>query len=121
GFESIYSRFDLNHDGILTSAEFEYFIRNSFHTVSENRKFWKLYSALLLQSDLSDSLLKKFGDRTQTITTMLQQMISTMGSKDPYGDLLVISSLIKGALLVVISAPDFFPLRQLEDKVTEAC
>jgi hypothetical protein len=44
-----------------------------------------------------------------------------MGSKDPEGDLLVISSLVKGALLVVISAPDFFPLKQLEDKVTEAC
>jgi AcrR family transcriptional regulator len=121
GFESIYSRFDLNHDGILTSDEFEYFIRKSFQTVNENRKFWKLYSTLLMQSDLSESALKKYGDRSQSIMTMLRQLIATRGSKDPDGDLLVISSLIKGALLVVISAPDFFPLKQLEDKVAEAC
>ena len=121
GFESIYSHFDLNQDGILTRDEFEHFIRNSFKAISKNRKFWKLYSAIIMQADLTESMMEKYGDRSQTIMKMLNQFITSMGSKDPEGDLMVISSLVKGALLVVISSPDFFPVKQLEDKVTEAC
>ena len=121
GFDSIYTHFDLNHDGVLTRDEFEHFIRNSFKAVGENRKFWKLYSAIVMQSDIAESMMEKYGDRSQTNLLMLNQFIKTMGSKDPEGDLMVISSLVKGSLLVVISAPEFFPLKQLEDKVTEAC
>ena len=121
GFDSIYSHFDLNHDGILTRDEFEHFIRNSFKAISKNRKFWKLYSAIIMQSNITESMMEKYGDRSQLIMQMLNQFIKTMGSKDPEGDLLIISSLVKGALLVVISAPDFFPVKQLENKVTEAC
>ncbi|WP_372950319.1 TetR/AcrR family transcriptional regulator [Mariniphaga sp.] len=121
GFDSIYSHFDLNHDGILTRDEFEHFIRKSFKAISKNRKFWKLYSAIIMQSDIAESMMEKYGDRSQAIMLMLNQFIKTMGSKDPEGDLMVISSLVKGSLLVVISAPEFFPLKQLEDKVTEAC
>lgn len=121
GFDSIYSHFDLNHDGILTRDEFEHFIRNSFKAIGKNQKFWKLYSAIIMQSNIAESMMEKYGDRSQLIMQMLNQFIKTMGSKDPEGDLLIISSLVKGALLVVISAPDFFPLQQLEDKITEAC
>jgi AcrR family transcriptional regulator len=121
GFDSIYSHFDLNHDGILNRDEFEHFIRNSFKAISENRKFWKLYSTIIMQADLAESMMEKYGDRSQTIMQMLNQFIASMGSKDPEGDMMVISSLIKGALMIVMSAPDFFPLKQLEDKVTEAC
>jgi len=121
GFDSIYSHFDLNHDGVLTREEFEHFIRNSFKAIGQNRKFWKLYSAIIMQADLAESMLEKYGDRSQAVLQMLNQFIASMGSKDPEGDLMVISSLVKGSLLVVISAPEFFPLKQLEDKVTEAC
>ncbi|SHE76026.1 transcriptional regulator, TetR family [Mariniphaga anaerophila] len=121
GFDSIYSNFDLNHDGILTRDEFEQFIRKSFHVISENRRFWKLYSAIVMQSNLTDSLMDEYGDKFPKIMQMLNRFTTSMGSKDPEGDLLVISSLVKGALLIVISAPDFFSLKQLEDKTIEAC
>lgn len=121
GFDSIYSHFDLNHDGILTKEEFEYFIRKSFQVINENRKFWKLYSGIIMQSNLAETVMEKYGDRSQKIFQILNHFIATMGSKDPEGDLLVISSLVKGALLVVISAPDFFSVKQMEDKVTKAC
>lgn len=121
GFNSIYSHFDLNHDGILTPEEFEYFIRKSFQVISQNRRFWKLYSALIMQSDLAESIHEKYSDQSAKIMRMLKQFIASMGSKDPDGDLLVISSLVKGALLIVISAPAIFSEKQLEDKITEAC
>jgi hypothetical protein len=89
--------------------------------ISENRKFWKLYTLLLMQSDLADSILKKYSDTTAFITQALKNFIESRGSKDPEGDLMIISSLIKGATMIVISAPDYFPVKQLEEKITDAC
>jgi len=121
GFDSIYSHFDLNHDGILTRDEFEHFIRKSIHVISENRRFYKLYTALIMQSDLTDTVVEKYSDQSKNIMMMLSQFIASLGSKDPEGDMMVISSLLKGISMVIITAPDFFPVKQLEDKVTEAC
>jgi AcrR family transcriptional regulator len=121
GIDSVYSHFDLNHDGRLTKEEFEYFIRKSFQIINENRKFWRLYSAIIMQADLAESMMEKYGDRSQSIMLMLNQFVASMGSKDPEGDLMIIGSLIKGASIVMITAPDFFPVEQLEDKVIEAC
>lgn len=121
GFDSIYSHFDLNHDGILTRDEFEHFIRQSIHVISVNRRFYKLYTALIMQSDLTDSIVEKYSNQSKTLMMMLSQFTASMGSKDPEGDMMVISSLIKGISMVIITAPDFFPVKQLEDKVTEAC
>lgn len=121
GFDSIYSHFDLNHDGILTRDEFEHFIRKSIHVISENRRFYKLYTALIMQSDLTDTVVEKYSDQSKNIMMMLSQFIASLGSKDPEGDMMVISSLLKGISMVIITAPDFFPVKQLENKVTEAC
>lgn len=120
GFDSIYSHFDMNHDGILTTGEFEYFIRKSFQVINENRRFWKLYTNLLMQSDLAESVLKDYGDSTAFITQTLKKFIESRGSKDPEGDLMIISSLIKGATMIVISAPEYFPVKELEEKIIDA-
>jgi AcrR family transcriptional regulator len=121
GFDSIYSHFDLNHDGVLTRDEFEHFIRKSIHVISENRRFYKLYSAVIMQSDMTDSFVEKYSDQSKKIMMMLSQFTASMGSKDPEGDVMVISSLLKGASMVIITAPYFFPVKQLEDKVTASC
>lgn len=120
GFDSIYSHFDLDHDGVLTTDEFKYFIRKSFQVISENRRFWKLYTILLMQSDLAESVLEKYGDSTAFITQTLKKFIESRGSKDPEGDLMIISSLIKGATMIIISAPDYFPVKELEEKIIDA-
>jgi len=121
GFDSIYAHFDLNHDGVLTRDEFEHFIRRSIRVINENRRFYKLYSAVIMQSDLTDSFVEKYSGQSKNIMMMLSQFTASMGSKDPEGDVMVISSLLKGASMVIITAADYFLVKQLEDKVTEAC
>jgi hypothetical protein len=106
---------------VLTRDEFEHFIRTSFRVIGENRRFWKLYSALMMQSDLTDSFQKKYAKQSTAIMQTLNQFIASMGSSDPEGDLMVVSALVKGAMLIVISAPGFFPVKKLEDKITAAC
>lgn len=120
GFDSVYSHFDLNHDGILTTEEFKYFIRKSLQVVSENNRFWKLYTMLLMQSDLAESVIKKYSDSSAFISRTIKQFIESQGSKNPEGDLIIISSLLKGATMIIISTPDFFPAKELEEKIIDA-
>ena len=120
GIDSIYSHFDLNHDGILTTGEFKYFIRKSLDVISENKRFWKLYTMLLMQSDLAESVIKKYSDTSASINQTVKKFIESNGSKDPEGDLMIISSLLKGATMFIISAPDYFPVKELEEKIIDA-
>jgi len=120
GFDSIYSHFDLNHDGVLTTEEFKYFIRKSLDVISDNKRFWKLYTMLLMQSDLAESVIKKYSDSSASINQTIKKFIESKGSKDPEGDLMIISSLLKGATMFIISAPDYFPAKELEEKIIDA-
>jgi AcrR family transcriptional regulator len=121
GFDSVYSHFDLNHDGILSRDEFEHFIRTSIRVIGKNRRYYRLYSALVMQSDLTDLLMERYSDQSKKLMMMLSRFTASMGSKNPEGDVMVISSLLKGASMILMTAPDFFPVKQLEDNVTEAC
>ncbi|HKL32748.1 MAG TPA: TetR/AcrR family transcriptional regulator [Tangfeifania sp.] len=120
GFDSIYSHFDLNHDGVLTTEEFKYFIRKSLDVISDNKRFWKLYTMLLMQSDLAESVIKKYSNSSAFINQTIKKFIESKGSKDPEGDLMIISSLLKGASMFIISAPDYFPAKELEEKIIDA-
>jgi len=120
GFNSIYSHFDLNHDGVLTTEEFKYFIRKSLDVISDNKRFWKLYTMLLMQSDLAESVIKKYSNSSAFINQTIKKFIESKGSKDPEGDLMIISSLLKGASMFIISAPDYFPAKELEEKIIDA-
>jgi AcrR family transcriptional regulator len=120
----IYENFDLDKDGILTKEEFIFFIHESFRVVKENLAFWQLYTALMLQPGVIDSFgndYKEFGGKARPLVRQLLDFLKLNGSKDPQGDLMVISSMIKGAFIYAITTPEFFPLDVLEEKIIHAC
>ena len=121
GFDTIYSNFDLDHDGILTEEEFVHFIHTSFEIMKENLEYWKLYYSLMLQPKVAESFAGEYDEKAKPILSMLYGFISSKGSKDPEGDLMVISALMEGAYLFFITAPDLFPSETLEEKIIEAC
>ncbi|MCW0484296.1 TetR/AcrR family transcriptional regulator [Gaoshiqia sediminis] len=120
-FDNIYSQFDLNHDGILSRDEFITFIRNTLRSTSENRQFWKLYYALIFQPHMLESFTRKYAGKGHEFGRLMREFIESQGSCDPDGDLLAISSLIKGTALVLVTSPDFFPLADFEEKTIAAC
>lgn len=120
-FDSIYSNWDLNRDGVLTEEEFVYFIRQSFKIMREKMEFWKLYMSLMLQPKVADSLKQDYGNETQAIFKLFYQFIISSGSKDPESDMLAITALLKGAFITAIAAPEFFPPEKLDDKIITAC
>ena len=118
---TVYSNFDLNKDGILSTEEFIHFIRVSLRTTMENRPFWKLYSALVLQPHILETYTAKYEDMGKEIAGMIRNFIVSQGSVSPDKDLFAISCLLKGANLILITAPDFFPVENLEKDTIEAC
>ena len=51
---------------------------------------------------------------------MMYNFIKSSGSKDPEGDLMVVSAMLEGAFLYCIVAPEIFPVDVMEEKVINA-
>ncbi len=121
GYDSAYSNLDLNCDHSLAKEEFVHFLRITFQSVRENPKFWKLYSALVMQPGIQDLTMNEYSGKAQEIQKLFLDFIKVSGSIAPESDLIAISSLIKGANLILITAPDFFPTGQFEETIIDAC
>ena len=121
GYDAAYSNLDLNGDHSLAKEEFVHFLRITFQSVRENPKFWKLYSALVMQPGVQDMVMDEYSAKAQDIRKLFFDFVKVSGSIAPENDLIAISSLIKGAHLILITAPDFFPSGQFEETIIEGC
>lgn len=121
GFNEIHNNFDLNKDGILTEEEFIYFIKQNFRILRENMQHWKLFFSLMLQPKVAESFSEDYKDKGEPFFKMLFAFIQSRGSLDPEGDLMAISSMLEGAFLYCIAAPDVFPMDVMEEKIINAC
>lgn len=120
GFNEIYDNFDLNKDGILTKEEFIFFIKQNFQLLRENLKHWKLFFSLMLQPQVADSFAKDYQEKGEPMFRMLYGFIQSQGSKDPEGDMMAISSMLEGAFLYCVVAPEIFPMDTMEKSVLNA-
>ncbi len=120
GFEEVYKNFDLNKDGTLTDDEFVYFIRQSFRLVMENLQHWKLFFSLMLQPSVTERFSADYREKAAPFFEMLFSFIQSRGSKDPEGDLMVISAMLEGALLYSIATPQIFPVEKMEKNIIHA-
>ena len=121
GFNEIYDNLDLNHDGVLTSEEFIYFIRQNFKLLRENMQHWKLFFSLLLQPQISQTFAKTYEEKVGPIFNLFYGFIKAQGSENPENDLMAISSLIEGAFLYCVAAPDVFPAELMKEKIINTC
>lgn len=114
----IYSNFDFNRDGIITEDEFFYFIRQTFQQINNNKRFWKLYTSVVLQTNILESKNQALTEKLAPTLNMFRNFLISKGSLDPDGDMVVISTLIKGASIIIIST-EYFPFEYLEEKIME--
>ncbi len=121
GFNEIYDNLDINHDGVLTEDEFIYFIRQNFRLLRENMHYWKLFFSLLLQPKVSVKFAKNYEEKAGPIFRMFYEFIRKNGSKNPEQDLMAVSSMMEGAFLYCVAAPDVFPVDKLEEAVVTNC
>jgi AcrR family transcriptional regulator len=76
-FDEIAKYFDPDHDGHLSEAEFELFIRKLFMIVREKLPFWRLFYQLLMQKEVRGQFLKFSASPVNTV----QQIYSGSGLK----------------------------------------
>ena len=119
GFDAIYSHFDLNKDGVLTYREFEFFIRKSFSVMTENRNFWKLYFSMMMQPVVTETYLNNYSEASASLYNILIRFLTDLGSSDPMKDFFIISSMLKGAYLIMITSPGFANEEKYIDTVLE--
>ncbi|MCY1719504.1 TetR/AcrR family transcriptional regulator [Prolixibacteraceae bacterium Z1-6] len=121
GFNEIYDNLDINHDGILTEEEFIFFIKENFRILRENMHHWKLFFSLLLQPQVSATFAAQYEEKAGPIFNLFFGFIKSRGSKNPESDLMAISSMLEGAFLYCVAAPDVFPMDKLEEAVINSC
>ena len=56
----LYKYFDINRDGYLSEAEFEFFVRRIAQILKEKQTFWRLFFQLLMQNEVREQFLKEF-------------------------------------------------------------
>ena len=123
GLEEITAIFDPNHDGILTSEEFAYFIRNTFQLMHEKQEFWMMFIALILQPGVSDHL------KDQPITRFMEQYIEMLyhffneeGYEDPMLEVLHLSATIEGLGVMMLYSRQYLTIpgeifQKFEDRI----
>ncbi len=121
GFDTIFSNFDLNKDGVLTKEEFKFFINKSFQVLRENLRYWKLYYSITLQPKVAESFQSEYLERAKPIFSMFYQFAESMGSKDPESDVIAISALFEGSYIFAITSSEFFPIDKMEKVVLNTC
>lgn len=120
GFNEMYDNLDINHDGILSEEEYIYFIKQNFKILSTNIQHWKLFFSLLLQPQISETFKTKYEERVAPIFSLFYNFIKDQGSKNPENDLMAISSMLEGAFLYCVAAPDVFPMDKLVESIIDA-
>jgi AcrR family transcriptional regulator len=119
GFDAIYANFDLNQDGILTYEEFDFFIRKSFAVMTENRSFWKLYFSLMMQPVVTEAYMNDYREASVNLDNILIRFLTDIGSTDAQKDILIVSSLLKGAYLIIVTSPGFADEEKYVDTILE--
>ena len=119
GFDAIYAHFDIDNDGVLSYNEFEFFIRKSFIAMTENRSFWKLYFSLMMQPVVTETYINTYAETSVNLSEMLIRFLTEQGSTDPMKDILMVSSLVKGAYLILVTSPGFFDENKFTDTILE--
>jgi AcrR family transcriptional regulator len=66
----ISKNFDTDNDGILSEAEFEFFVRNYFKILRENLSFYRLFYHLMLQKDVREQIFKSFSEPVTSVESV---------------------------------------------------
>ena len=117
--DKIYQFFDPNHDGILTIDEFFYFISKNIQVVKENVNYWKLYSALVLQPSVMKLIEHDFDEFNMMYSRMVCVLFKKLGVEDAEGELLLLTSMMKGFIVQYVAMPDVYPIDKFEKKIIE--
>lgn len=111
GIEQIMTSLDPNRDGILTTGEFEHFIRKTFQLMHDKRVFFTKFFSMIIQPNvkamLKESSLIPFMDR---YFGMFTKYFAEQGYEDPLLELFELSVILEGFGIMMIYYNDLADL-----------
>jgi len=123
GMQEIREIIDPDHDGIITSEEFESLIRQTFRIMKSRQEFWILYVNVLMQPKVKEQFKNREVLHTVEIYfTMFLKYFESRGFEDPMLEVLTVSAMIEGlgALLIytypVATIPEEL-MQKYEDRI----
>ncbi len=114
----LWEKFDPNHDGILTDEEFIYFIRATLYAIEANPLFWRLYTVLMLKPNIVHIIGQELIKASAMHIHVLLEYIKIKAQTDVETEMFVFSSMLKGAILQFVSAPEMVPMAYIEKHIT---
>lgn len=111
GIEQIMTSLDPNRDGILTTNEFELFIRKTFLLMHEKRAFFTKFFSIIIQPNvkafLKESSLVQFMEQ---YFDMFNRYFFEQGYEDPMLEIFELSVILEGFGLMMIYYDDLADL-----------
>ena len=111
--------FDPNKDGVLTKEEFIFFIKKGIQFVKENINYWKLYISLVMQPSVLDIIKNDIDSLAAHYSNLIFNLFRSSNLKDPEGEMLLLSSMLRGAIVHFVATPKLFPMDKFETKIIE--
>lgn len=115
GFNLLYDLMISVKDEKDARKALEKIIHLSFGHIRTNITYWKLYMSLIIQSAAQkdiEKLMMKFRDESME---ELSRLFKAMGENEPYLKAFALGTQLDGIGLNFVSAPDLFPMDELED------
>ena len=115
--KKVWEFFDPNKDGVLTKEEFIFFIKKGIQVVKQNINYWKLYTALVLQPPVLEIIKDDIDNLAAHYSNLIFNLFKSCKINDPEGELILLSSMLRGAIVQYSAVPANFPIDQFETKI----
>ena len=119
GLDAMVSFFDPNHDGVLTEAEMESFIRNIFGLLKRDALYWKIYYSVFLQPKVFELIEKKYKDLMPMFMNLLADYYEAHGAENPMNEALLFGAMMDGIGFNYVMNPELYPMDDLIETILE--
>jgi AcrR family transcriptional regulator len=110
---------DIRHDGELSDDEMSVFVDRFFAQVKKNPAFWRFYTAVSLQPSVSLLLQEELLKLSEPLLQLFNGYFARKGYADPYAEMAVFGAMLSGAVIKYVTAPEYFPLDSVRDRILE--
>lgn len=116
GITESFESFDPNHDGVLTSEEFEFFVREHFRLIKEKKAFYKLFYTIIMQPDVQELVRHESIEVANNVQKLTFDYFAKRFN-DPQTEMLLYSSLVKGLSIQYLFSEGFYSDDHIEKSI----
>ena len=116
----LYDYFDTDGDGILSTAEMEYFIEQQVESLKKNIDYYKFLYMLLMQPSAQEMMEKL---QLEVLTSKMWKMIGTYfqihNFTDPESETWIFHTILDGIAINYVFNPDKYPIDKIKKLVIQ--